>query len=125
MPRMPEIAVVAPDYPGPRPQERRMAHRPRDRRPVYTIAVAAELAGLHPQTLRNYERRGLVRPARAPGGGRRYSDADVARLRRITELTEEGLTLAGVARVLDLEDRLARLTALMDSMTKRSKSLVA
>ena len=119
MARRPEIAAVVPDGPGARPRERR------SRYPAYTISVAAEITGLHPQTLRNYERRGLVRPARARGGGRRYSDADVARLRRITQMTEEGLTLAGVARVLDLEDRLARLTALMDSMMKRSKSLVA
>jgi MerR family transcriptional regulator/heat shock protein HspR len=70
---------------------------------VYVISVAAELAGVHPQTLRIYERRGLVDPARTSGGSRRYSDHDIALLRRIQELTTEGLNLAGVQRVLELE----------------------
>ena len=71
------------------------------------ISVAAELAGLHPQTLRIYERKGLVDPARTGGGSRRYSDADIAQLRRIQELTSEGLNLAGVQKVLELEAELA------------------
>ncbi len=70
---------------------------------VYVISVAAELAGVHPQTLRIYERKGLVDPARTAGGSRRYSDDDIALLRRIQELTTEGLNLAGVERVLALE----------------------
>jgi MerR family transcriptional regulator/heat shock protein HspR len=78
-------------------------------RAVYVISVAAELAGLHPQTLRIYERKGLVDPARTGGGSRRYSDADIAQLRRIQELTGEGLNLAGVQRVLELEAELASL----------------
>ena len=78
-------------------------------RAVYVISVAAELAGLHPQTLRIYERKGLVDPARTGGGSRRYSDADIAQLRRIQELTSEGLNLAGVQRVLELEAELAAL----------------
>ena len=65
-------------------------------RAVYVISVAAELAGVHPQTLRIYERRGLLAPARTAGGSRRYSDADLALLERIAELTDEGLNLAGV-----------------------------
>ena len=73
---------------------------------VYVISVAAELAGVHPQTLRIYERKGLLRPTRTDGGNRRYSEADIARLRRIQELTNEGLNLAGVTRVLALERRL-------------------
>lgn len=77
-------------------------------RAVYVISVAAELAGLHPQTLRIYERKGLVDPARTGGGSRRYSDADIEQLRRIQELTAEGLNLAGVQRVLELESALAR-----------------
>jgi len=77
-------------------------------RAVYVISVAAELAGLHPQTLRIYERKGLVDPARTGGGSRRYSDADIAMLRRIQELTSEGLNLAGVQRVLELELALAQ-----------------
>lgn len=76
---------------------------------VYVISVAAELAGVHPQTLRIYERKGLVDPARTQGGSRRYSDSDIALLRRIQELTNEGLNLAGVQRVLVLEDENRRL----------------
>jgi MerR family transcriptional regulator, heat shock protein HspR len=84
--------------------------RERERtRAVYVISVAAELAGVHPQTLRIYERKGLVDPARTAGGSRRYSDADIAVLRRIQELTTEGLNLAGVQRVLELEAELIRL----------------
>ncbi len=75
---------------------------------VYVISVAAELAGVHPQTLRIYERKGLLDPARTRGGNRRYSDADLYRLRRIAELTDEGLNLAGVRRVLALEAELAQ-----------------
>lgn len=76
-------------------------------RAVYVISVAAELAGVHPQTLRIYERKGLVDPARTAGGSRRYSDADIAVLQRIQQLTNEGLNLAGVERVLALEAELA------------------
>lgn len=84
-------------------------------RAVYVISVAAELAGLHPQTLRIYERKGLVDPARTGGGSRRYSDADIAMLRRIQELTSEGLNLAGVQKVLQLEAELARLHRELDA----------
>lgn len=83
-------------------------------RAVYVISVAAELAGVHPQTLRIYERKGLVDPARTGGGSRRYSDADIALLQRIQELTNDGLNLAGVKRVLDLEARVAQLEAELD-----------
>jgi MerR family transcriptional regulator, heat shock protein HspR len=78
--------------------------------PRYSISVAAELSGLHPQTLRVYEARGLVRPRRTPGGTRRYSDADIARLTKITALTELGLNLAGVTQVMQLEDTVQALT---------------
>ena len=77
-------------------------------RPLFTMSVAAELIGVHPQTLRTYERKGLVNPARSPGGARRYSRRDLARVRRITELTAAGVNLAGVERILDLEERLGR-----------------
>lgn len=70
---------------------------------VFVISVAAELAGVHPQTLRIYERKGLLDPARTGGGSRRYSEVDISKLRRIQELTNEGLNLAGVKRVLELE----------------------
>ncbi|MCQ3814426.1 MAG: helix-turn-helix transcriptional regulator [Acidimicrobiia bacterium] len=80
-------------------------------RAVYVISVAAELAGVHPQTLRIYERKGLVDPARTDGGSRRYSDADIALLQRISDLTDEGLNLEGVKRVLQLEARVTQLEA--------------
>jgi MerR family transcriptional regulator/heat shock protein HspR len=84
---------------------------PRDRRTraLYVISVAAELAGVHPQTLRIYERKGLVDPARTQGGSRRYSDIDIDRLRRIQELTSAGLNLEGVRRVIALEDEVRQL----------------
>jgi len=78
-------------------------------RAVYIISVAAELAGVHPQTLRIYERKGLLEPARTIGGSRRYSQADIDHLRRIQELTDEGLNLAGVKKVLELEARISKL----------------
>jgi MerR family transcriptional regulator/heat shock protein HspR len=80
-----------------------------DTRALYVISVAAELAGVHPQTLRIYERKGLVDPARTGGGSRRYSDRDIARLRRIQELTALGLNLEGVRRVMQLEAENERL----------------
>ena len=78
-------------------------------RAVYVISVAAELAGMHPQTLRIYERKGLLEPARTAGGNRRYSEADIDRLRRITELAATGMNLAGIRRVMQLEDEVTRL----------------
>lgn len=87
-----------------------MAPRPDSaRRAVYVISVAAELAGVHPQTLRIYERKGLVDPARTGGGSRRYSERDIERLRRIQQLTAAGLNLEGVRRVIELEDENDRL----------------
>ena len=80
-------------------------------RAVYVISVAAELAGVHPQTLRIYERKGLLEPARTGGGSRRYSDADLDLLRRIQQLTDAGLNLAGVKRVLELEREIEQLRA--------------
>ncbi len=79
-------------------------------RAVYVISVAAELAGVHPQTLRIYERKGLLEPSRTGGGSRRYSDEDIERLRHIQELTCAGLNLEGVRRVLELEDKVKYLT---------------
>ncbi|MDQ1442268.1 MAG: MerR family transcriptional regulator, heat shock protein HspR, partial [Acidimicrobiaceae bacterium] len=86
-----------------------MPERRSSTRAVYVISVAAELAGVHPQTLRIYERKGLVDPARTGGGSRRYSERDLERLRRIQELTNNGLNLEGVRRVMELEDEVARL----------------
>lgn len=78
-------------------------------RAVYVISVAAELSGMHPQTLRIYERKGLLEPLRTEGGSRRYSQRDIARLHRIAVLTHAGLNLEGVKRVMDLEDEMAAL----------------
>jgi len=79
--------------------------------PVFVISVAAELTGLHPQTLRTYDRLGLVRPGRSGGGGRRYSLRDLDSLRVVARLTAEGLGLEGVRRVLELEQQVQQLTA--------------
>ncbi len=76
---------------------------------VYVISVAAELSGMHPQTLRIYERRGLVQPARTQGGNRRYSDADISLLLRIAELASNGMNLEGIRRVIALEAENQRL----------------
>ena len=92
---------------------------------VYVISVAAELAGMHPQTLRIYERKGLVDPARTAGGNRRYSDDDLSRLRRIAELTELGLNLAGVKMVLALENEVPHLRRELAETRDHAVSAVA
>lgn len=97
--------------------------KPTDRA-VYVISVAAELAGVHPQTLRIYERKGLVDPARTAGGSRRYSDADIAQLRRIQELTNEGLNLAGVQKVLELEAEVADLRRQLEDLRRQAAQAV-
>ncbi len=91
-----------------RPPGRSSAHRDQSMA-VYVISVAAELAGVHPQTLRIYERKGLLGPARTLGGSRRYSDEDIDILRRIQHLTAAGLNLEGVRRVIELEAEVDRL----------------
>ena len=96
----------------------------RDRRAVYVISVAAELAGVHPQTLRIYERKGLLDPARTAGGSRRYSDTDIARLQRIQDLTAAGLNLEGVKRVMQLEDEVRRLRAEIERAAAEAKEAV-
>ena len=78
---------------------------------VFVISVAAELTGLHPQTLRTYERMGLITPGRTGGGGRRYSARDIDLLREISDLTSSGIGIEGVRRILELEDRIAALAA--------------
>ena len=90
----------------------------RARQAVYVISVAAELAGVHPQTLRIYERKGLLDPARTVGGSRRYSEADIAQLRRIQDLTNAGINLEGVRRVMELEAEVSRLRAELDSVRR-------
>jgi MerR family transcriptional regulator, heat shock protein HspR len=79
--------------------------------PLFVISVAAELTGMHPQTLRTYDRMGLVQPGRAGGGGRRYSLRDIARLRNVAELTSAGIGIEGVRRILQLENQVAALQA--------------
>jgi MerR family transcriptional regulator/heat shock protein HspR len=91
-----------------------MAKRNQPSRAVYVISVAAELAGVHPQTLRIYERKGLVRPQRTSGNTRRYSDRDIDLLRQIQEMTQErGINLAGVKRIIEMQAELAALRARM------------
>ena len=97
--------------------------RERDRG-VYVISVAAELAGVHPQTLRIYERRGLLDPARTHGGSRRYSERDIERLRRIHDLTEAGLNLAGVKAVIELENEVLRLREELKQVLAEAKEAV-
>lgn len=92
---------------------------------VYVISVAAELAGMHPQTLRIYERRGLVQPARSQGGNRRYSDVDIERLRRIQELAGEGMNLEGIRRVMALEAEVDRLRAENNELRQLASSAMA
>ena len=93
-------------------------------RGVFMISVAAELAEMHPQTLRMYEARGLIEPKRSAKGTRLYSQADVERLRRIQEMTNElGLNLAGVERVLEMEEKLARARRRVDALERRALEL--
>jgi MerR family transcriptional regulator, heat shock protein HspR len=94
-------------------------------RAVYVISVAAELAGVHPQTLRIYERRGLLDPARTGGGSRRYSEADIEQLRRIQDLTNAGLNLEGVRRVIELEAEVAQLRQDLEETRREAREAVA
>ncbi len=87
-------------------------------RPLYMISVAADLAGLHPQTLRIYESKGLVTPQRTSGNTRMYSQADVERLELISQLTDEGINLAGVMRILDQKERMSQMQAEIDEMRR-------
>ena len=94
-------------------------------RPRYMISVAAELVGMHPQTLRIYESKGLVRPGRTPGGTRLYSEHDLDRLRLIHRLTTElGLNLAGVSRVIALEDELTKMRARFDRLEAEMRDAI-
>jgi MerR family transcriptional regulator/heat shock protein HspR len=100
------------------------ANDPAPRRGVYMISVAAELAGMHPQTLRIYESRGLIEPERTSGGTRRYSAEDVERLRRIQELTSEmGMNLAGVEKVFELEQELERMRERMRRLERQAERI--
>ena len=94
-------------------------------RAVYVISVAAELAGVHPQTLRVYERKGLLDPSRTDGGSRRFSEQDLDRLRKIQALTSEGLNLEGVRQVLELQDEVARLQRELEVTRAAAREAVA
>jgi MerR family transcriptional regulator/heat shock protein HspR len=104
-----------------------VAEDPRDprSRAVYVISVAAELTGVHPQTLRVYERRGLLDPSRTRGGSRRFSDADLDRLRRIQRLTTSGINLEGVKRILELEAEVERLHRELEATRIEARDAVA
>ena len=99
-----------------------MAQNDRNK-PVYTIGVAADLTGVHPQTLRFYDQKGLVVPQRTGGNTRMYSEADIERLELINELTDEGINLAGVIRILDLRERLDVRDQEIDDLHKRVRRL--
>lgn len=102
-----------------------MAHeRANDRdKPLYMISVAAELTGMHPQTLRVYEQKGLVTPGRSRGNTRLYSQADIERLNLISQLTDEGINLAGVVRILDMRERQLEREAEIDELLHRIRDL--
>lgn len=109
---MPRSAPRSPGNPGPTT-------------PVYVISVAAELTGLHPQTLRQYDRIGLVSPGRTGGGGRRYSLADIEALRFVAELTASGIGLEGVKRIMDLENQVHALRARNAELGRRVNELTS
>lgn len=92
-------------------------------RPLYMISVAADLAGMHPQTLRVYESKGLVSPQRTSGNTRMYSQSDIEKLDNISQLTDEGINLAGVIRIMDLQERLHKVEDENDDLKKRMKFL--
>ena len=96
-----------------------------DDRPRYMISVAADLVGMHPQTLRIYEQKGLVRPKRTAGNTRLYSERDLDPLRLIQRLTSNGLNLAGVEQVISLEDELERTRARLDRMEREMREAIA
>ena len=92
-------------------------------KPLYMISVAAELTGMHPQTLRVYEQRGLVNPGRSRGNTRLYSQADIERLNLINRLTDEGINLAGVVRILDMRERERELEAEVDALRTQLRAM--
>lgn len=92
-------------------------------RPVFVISVAAELAGMHPQTLRQYDRLGLVQPQRAPGRARRYSERDVQKLQEIQELSQSGVSLEGIKRIMQLENQVEALRARITEVQAENETL--
>ena len=92
-----------------------------EQRGVYIISVAAELAGVHPQTLRIYERKGLLRPSRTPGNSRRYSERDIDRLRTIQRLTQRGVNLAGVKMIMELQTHMEQLERRLEELEQEAE----
>lgn len=92
-------------------------------KPLYMISVAAELTGMHPQTLRVYEQKGLVTPGRSRGNTRLYSQADIERLNLISKLTDEGINLAGVVRILDMRERMLEREDELERLRRRAREL--
>ena len=106
------------------PSDKDARERGRDRdKPLYMISVAAELTGMHPQTLRVYEQKGLVTPGRSRGNTRLYSQSDIDRLNLISKLTDEGINLAGVVRILDMRERMLEREAELDDLRARVREL--
>ncbi|MFT4229521.1 MAG: MerR family transcriptional regulator [Microbacterium sp.] len=101
-----------------------MAARPDEDSPLFAIALAAELAGMHPQTLRQYDRLGLVVPGRTRGGSRRYSARNIEQLREIARLSAEGMSLPAIARILELEDTVRRLRRQVAELEQRVRAEV-
>ena len=100
-----------------------MPHNGDKDKPLYMISVAAELTGMHPQTLRVYEQKGLVTPGRSRGNTRLYSQSDIERLNLISKLTDEGINLAGVVRILDMRERMDEREAEIDELRARVRQL--
>ena len=106
------------------PSDKDGRERGRDRdKPLYMISVAAELTGMHPQTLRVYEQKGLVTPGRSRGNTRLYSQADIERLNLISKLTDEGINLAGVVRILDMRERMLEREDELEELRRRVREL--
>lgn len=102
-----------------------MTPRQNRQRPLYMISVAADLAGVHPQTLRIYEAKGLIRPSRSAGNTRMYSEEDIDRLKLVQQLTAEGINLAGVIRILDLQLQVSKRECEIEALRKRSSRFEA
>ena len=106
------------------PSDKDGRERGRDRdKPLYMISVAAELTGMHPQTLRVYEQKGLVTPGRSRGNTRLYSQSDIDRLNLISKLTDEGINLAGVVRILDMRERMLEREDELERLRRRAREL--
>jgi MerR family transcriptional regulator, heat shock protein HspR len=105
--------------------EKEVSHNPADDEAVYVISIASQLSGMHPQTLRQYDRMGLVSPGRSSGRGRRYSLRDIASLRNIQRLVGEGINLAGIKRIIELEEAVATMAIEVAKLRTEVDALLA